>query len=159
MGLVKLNLSKNKIKSIALFANEENFPQLRWLDISTNKYTEFVALKLPKLEYLDISYNRLEKVNEGWTGHPTIKVFKSIDNKFKNLAPFREMPKLEELYLANNVITQLSGWENLPSLKKLHLRKNKIEKIEDELPPLDGLTYLNLRGNKIPNMEHLQRLF
>ena len=69
------------------------------------------------------------------------------------------MPKLEELYLANNVITSLSGWENLPALKKLHLRKNKIEKVEEELPPLDGLTYLNLRGNKIPNMEQLQRLF
>lgn len=138
-GLVKLNLAKNKIKSVAMFTNEENFPNLRWLDISNNKYTELVAIKVPKLEYLDISYNRLEKVNEGWTGHPNIKILKSIDNKFKNLAPFKEMPRLEELYLESNAITSLSGYENLPSLRKLHLRKNKIEKIEEELPELPNL--------------------
>lgn len=158
-NLVKLNVAKNKIKNIALFSNEENFPNLKWLDISNNKYTEFVAIKLPKLEYLDISYNRLEKVSEGWNGHPSIKIFKSVDNKFKNLAPFKEMPKLEELYLASNVITTLTGYENLPSLKKLHLRLNKIEKIDEELPPLENLKYLNLRKNKIGSLEQIQRLF
>jgi Leucine-rich repeat (LRR) protein len=53
----------------------------------------------------------------------------------------------------------LSGWENLPSLKKLHLRKNKIEKIDDELPPLDSLQYLNLRGNKVPTLDQVAKLF
>ncbi len=142
-----------------MFTNEENFPALRWLDISNNKYTELVGIKTPKLEYLDISYNRLEKVNEAWTGHPNIKILKSVDNKFKNLAPFKEMPKLEELYLENNVIASFIGYENLPSLRKLHLRKNKIEKIEDELPELASLQYLNLRSNKIPNLEQLVKLF
>lgn len=158
-NLVKLNLAKNKIKSISIFTNEENFPNLKWLDISNNKYTELVAIKTPKLEYLDISYNRLEKISDSWTGHPNVKVLKSVDNKFKNLAPFKEMPKLEELYLESNAITTITGYENLASLKKLHLRKNKIEKIEDELAPLDNLTYLNLRSNKIPNLEHVAKLF
>jgi len=158
-GLVKLNLAKNKIKSINLFTNEENFPSLRWLDISNNKYTELVGIKCAKLEYLDISYNRLEKVSEGWTGHPNVRIMKSIDNKFKNLAPFKEMPKLEELYLESNVVASLTGYDNLPNLRKLHLRKNKIEKIEDELPPLENLQYLNLRSNKVPNLEHLAKLF
>ena len=152
-GLVKLNLAKNKIKSINMFTNEENFPSLRWLDISNNKYTELVGIKLPKLEYLDISYNRLEKVNESWTGHPNVRILKSVDNKFKNLAPFKDLPKLEELYLENNVVASLAGYDNLPSLKKLHLRKNKIEKIDDELPELASLQYLNLRSNKLSNLE------
>jgi hypothetical protein len=150
---VKLNLGKNKIKNIGIFTNEENFLNLKWLDISNNKYTELVGIKAPKLEFLDISYNRLEKINESWTGHPTLKVVASVDNKFKNLAPFKDIPKLEELYLASNIITTLSGWESLPSLKKLHLRKNKIEKFEDEMPPLENLQYLNLRGNKVTTME------
>lgn len=77
----------------------------------------------------------------------------SVDNRFKNLAPFKDMPKLEELYLASNSVTTLTGWESLPALKRLHLRKNKIEKFEDELPPLDGIKYLNLRGNKIATIE------
>jgi hypothetical protein len=39
------------------------------------------------------------------------------------------------------VIASLSGYEgsNLQTLRKLHLRKNKIEKIDDELPPLEQL--------------------
>lgn len=88
---------------------------------------------------MDVSYNKLEKVNEGWTGHGALKVLKSVDNKFKNLNVFKNMPKLEELYLAKNNISALSGYEGLPALKKLHLRKNKIEKIEDELPELPEL--------------------
>ena len=69
------------------------------------------------------------------------------------------MPKLEQLYMANNAVTVLSGWEGMPALKKLHLRRNKIEKIDEELPPLEFLEYINLRANKIPNMETLEKLF
>ena len=110
---------------------------------------------------IDISFNKIEKVNEGWQGHPTLKVFKSIDNKFKNLNPFKNMPKLTELYLANNVIASLTGVEGLPALKKLHLRHNKIEKVEDEVPFEDmypALEYLNLRTNKVPAMEDVFKI-
>ena len=69
------------------------------------------------------------------------------------------MPKLEQLYMANNAVTVLSGWEGMTVLKKLHLRRNKIEKIDEELPPLENLEYINLRANKIPNMETLEKLF
>ena len=158
-ALTKLNLAKNKIKSISIFSNEENFPSLKWLDLSNNKYTELVGIKVAKLEYLDISYNRLEKLNDSWTGHPNIKIMKSVDNKFKNLAPFKDLPKLEELYLESNVITGINGFEALPNLRKLHLRKNKIEKLDDEMPPLENLQYLNLRGNKLLNLEQLAKLF
>ena len=115
---------------------------------------------MPKLEYLDISFNKIEKVNDGWVGHPSLKVLKSIDNKFKNLAPFKGMPKLEQLYLANNAITTLTGCEGLEKLRFLHLRRNKVEKIEEEgLPELPSLEYLNLRSNKIPDLENLHRLY
>jgi Leucine-rich repeat (LRR) protein len=63
----------------------------------------------------------------------------TVDNRFKNLAPFKDMPKLEELYLASNSVGNIIGWDSLPSLKRLHLRKNKIEKIEEEMPPLENL--------------------
>jgi len=51
------------------------------------------------------------------------------------LAPFKNMPKLEELYASNNMITTLTGGDGLVSLKKLHLRHNKIDKIEEEGVP------------------------
>ncbi len=157
--LIYLNLSKNKIKSFAVFCTDDLFPNLKWLDISNNKITEFPALKLAKLEYLDIGYNKLEKVNEAWNGHPTLRILKTIDNKFKSIALFKALPKLEELYMGNNLVTAISGWETIPAVKKLHLRRNKIEKIDEELPPLEQLEYLNLRGNKIATLEVLERLF
>lgn len=44
-------------------------------------------------------------------------------------------------------------------MKKLHLRHNKIENIEEELPPLEALTYLNLRTNKLAKEDDIPRLF
>ena len=128
---------------------EEAFPNLKYLDVSNNKFGEFAAFKCPNLEYLDVSFNKLEKVNEGWAGHPKLKILKSIDNKFKNLSIFKGMPKLEELYLQRNNIGTIEGYAGLDGLKKLNLRKNKIDKIAEELPPLSALEYLNVRSNGV----------
>ena len=98
--LTRLNLANNRIKNMGCFGMDEAFPNLKWLDISNNKFNEWPAFKCPKLDYLNISGNKLEKVNEGWAGHPTIRILSAADNKFKNLANFKNMPKLEELYLA-----------------------------------------------------------
>ena len=137
--IVHLNLANNRIKNASVFAQEECFMTLKWLDISLNKFTEFPAIKCPRLEYLNITGNKLEKVNEGFTGHENLRKLVAVDNKFKSLAPFKVMPRLEEIYLAQNNVTSLSGWEQLPMLRILHLRRNKIEKIDEELPPLDEL--------------------
>lgn len=159
-NVVTLNLAKNKIKKVDIFTNEELFPKLRKLDISENKYVELPAIKLPKLEYLDVGGNKLEKINDGWAGHPNLKVLKAEESKFKTLAFCKEMPKLEELYLGNNSnLTTITGYENIPSLKKLHLKKCKIENIEEELTPLENLEYINLRQNKISSFEVFCRLF
>lgn len=97
-------------------------------------------------------------MNEAWTGHPSLKIIKSVNTKFKNLACFKGMEKLEELYLARNNINAMTGYGGLPSLKRLHLRKNKIEKIEEEMEALPALQYLNLRSNSIADKENLMRL-
>ncbi len=129
------------------------------MDLSNNKFTELVGFKSPKLEVLDIGYNKLEKVNESWGGHPNLKILKSVDNKFKSLQFLKDMPKLEELYIESNVIASFLGYETLPKLKRLHLRRNKIEKFEDELPVHESLQYINLRGNKVPDLASVERLY
>ena len=159
-NLIKINISKNKIKALSIFTAEDAFPNLKWLDVSANKFNEFPAFKCPKLEYLDISYNKLEKVSETWVGHEKLTVIKSIDNKFKNLTPFKTMPNLESLNLSNNAVIALQGWESLPKLRKLNLKRNKIDKVEEEgLPELPALEKLNLHGNKIAALEMVYRLF
>jgi len=69
------------------------------------------------------------------------------------------MPKLEELYLESNVVASILGYETLPKLRRLHLRRNRIEKFEDELPPHEGLQSINLRGNKVPTLDQVERLY
>lgn len=130
------------------------------MDLSNNKLSEFGNFTLPSLEYLDLSKNKLDKINETWQGHPNIKIIKSIDTKIKSLAVFKNMPRLEELYVQNNNISTLVGLEGVPELRKLNIRHNKIEKIEEEgLPELPNLQYLNLRTNRVPSLDDVFRLF
>ena len=158
--LTRLNLSNNRIKSMAVFEMEEAFPNLKWLDISYNKFPQWPAFKCPKLDNLNISGNKLEKVNEGWTGHANLRVISAFDNKFKNLSNFKNCPKLEELYLAQNNISSLGGCEGgLPSLKRLHVRRNKIATIDEELPEMPELEYVNLRHNNLETLETCFKIF
>ena len=64
--MIHLDLSQNKVKNVSVFTNEEAFVNLKYLDLSNNKFNELAAFKCPKLEYLDISFNKIEKINEGW---------------------------------------------------------------------------------------------
>jgi len=158
--LTRLNLSNNKIKNFAVFAQEEAFPNLKWLDISYNKFVEWPAFKCPKLDYLNIGGNKLEKVSAEWAGHPNLRVISAFDNKFKNLAVFKNMTKLEELYLSNNFISSFNGWEGgLPALKRLNLHRNKIKVFEEELSELPELEYLNIRKNEIESLEQAFKVF
>ena len=157
-----LDLSGNKVKNLTIFTNEECFLNLKYLDISDNKFNEFAAFKLPKLEYLDVSKNKLEKVNADWKGHENIRILKSVDNKFKTLQLFSNMPKLEQLYVAKNAIQTFTQLEGVPNLKRLHMRENKIDKFpeeEEEMISLPALEYLNLRKNKLVDKKNLMFIF
>lgn len=69
------------------------------------------------------------------------------------------MPKLEELYIEANVVSSIVGYETMPKLRRLHMRRNRIEKFEDELPPHESLTYINLRGNKVSDLAQVEKLY
>lgn len=158
--LTHLNLANNKIKSAACFALDDAFPNLKWLDISNNKFNEWPSFRCPKLDYLNICGNKLEKISPEWAGHANLRIISAADNKFKSLAMFKGMPKLEELYLASNSISSFNGWEGgLPVLKRLHLRRNKIKNFEEELSELPELEYLNLRHNEIDTLDAAFKVF
>lgn len=156
--LVYLNISNNKIKHVNFLAEEDKLPNLQRLEAQNNKITDMPLLKAPKLQYLDLSGNAIAKYDRIEGGHPSLTVFKANQNKFKSLFMFKDMPKLREIHLRENVITMMHDYENLPELRVLDLRQNKLEKLEEELPELRSLTKLDLSGNKLANKEYLKKL-
>ncbi len=156
--LVYLNISNNKIKHINYLAEEEKFPALQRLEAQNNKITELPLIKAPKLQYLDVSGNLIAKYERIEGGHPSLTIFRANQNKFKSLYFFKDMPKLREIHLCDNVITTMNDYENIPELRVLSLKHNKIEKLDEDLPELANLTKLNLRGNKIANKDYVKKL-
>jgi Leucine-rich repeat (LRR) protein len=157
-NLVYLNIANNKIKHINYLAEEDRFPNLQHLEAQNNKFVELPLLKVPKLTYLDVSDNAITKYDRIEGGHPSLTVFKANNNKFKSLFFFKDMPKLREIYLNDNVIATINDFENIPELQILSLDRNKIEKIEEEMPELPKLTTISLQGNKLTSKEQVQKL-
>lgn len=156
--MVCLQLSGNRIKNMSIFGGEEvNFPNLRRLDLSTNKIGELVGLNCPKLQFLDLTGNKLDKY-EGWTGHPTLKELYIGESKIKTLA-LGEMPELEIFSAPKTGINAFSGYEGFNNVIEMDLENTKIDKVEEEAPEMTRLKKLNLCGTKISNMDNLKHVF
>jgi hypothetical protein len=155
--LLELNISNNKIKNVNWIEEEEKMQRLVVLNASNNKIIELPAVKLKKIERLDLSFNSISKVDK-FEGNQQIKQLLLRDNKLKALTFIKELPKLEILNLRDNEINALQGYADMPKLQKLNLRGNKIAKIE-EIADLASLTTLNMCANKINSFEDIQKLF
>lgn len=69
-----------------------------------------------------------------------------------------EFENLETLSLINVGLTSLKGFPKLPNLKRLELSDNRISGGFDILETSPKLSYLNLSGNKIKDLESLESL-
>lgn len=69
-----------------------------------------------------------------------------------------EFVNLESLSLINVGLTSLKGFPKLPNLKKLELSDNRISGNLNLLHGSPKLTYLNLSGNKIKDLDTLEPL-
>jgi len=156
--LISIYLSNNKIKTLAVFSEDENFPFLRRLEMAGNKISDLPAIKCPKLEHIDLTDNKIDK-HDTWVGHPNLKVFKLGENKLKSLAAFAALPSLEILDVSNNNIGAFGGFSGLDKLEVLNLEGNKLDKIEEEIPELPSIKEINLTGTKITNIENLKFIF
>lgn len=156
--LVSLNISNNKIKHINYLGEEDKFPCLQRLEAQNNKISELPLIKAPKLQYLDVSGNTITKYERIEGGHQSLTVFRANQNRFKSLYFFKDMPKLKEIHLNDNIVTAMNDYENIPELRVLTLKRNKIEKLEEELPELANLSKINLRGNRISNKDYVKKL-
>ena len=68
------------------------------------------------------------------------------------------MENLEELYLSENEIKDVSQLKNMPKLKKLDLNTNKIESLKDTNLDLPSLEHFDIGANAIAGAETIQTL-
>ncbi|CAG7718560.1 unnamed protein product [Allacma fusca] len=118
-----LNLSKNQLRTIAGFL--PNF-----------------------ITHLNLRGNLLSSL-EGMSSYifPNVTHLEVRGNYLTSLKPM-QLPRLEELYAAQNQLVSVGGLHKSSMLKVLHLRGNKIASLR-ELPSLVNLQYVNLRNNRI----------
>ena len=136
---------------------EESFPNLRRLELSQNKISELVGLNCPKLQYLDVSTNKLDKY-ETWNGHPNLKELYIGDSKIKTMA-LGEMPELQVFSAPRTLINAFAGYEGYNNVVTVDLESTKIDKVEEEAPEMTNLKSLNLSSTKIANMDNLKHAF
>ncbi|KAM8800718.1 LOW QUALITY PROTEIN: leucine-rich repeat-containing protein 23-like [Rhynchonycteris naso] len=68
------------------------------------------------------------------------------------------LPKLKNLFLAQNLLNKVEGLENLVNLSTFHLQDNQIATLSGFSKEMKSLQYLNLRGNMITDLRELAQL-
>uniref|UniRef100_A0A6P7FYT5 Protein artichoke-like n=1 Tax=Diabrotica virgifera virgifera TaxID=50390 RepID=A0A6P7FYT5_DIAVI len=138
-ALKTLDLSKNMIKRI----QHQSFYQpsvLEELYLQDNALSNVMQLRsiledLPRLIYLDVSYNKLDSIPfRSLMGHSTLEQLNLGYNQLQMIdkEAFIGMPALRDLILTNNSIadTRRAPFWNLPALKSVHLSKNYLRRLE-----------------------------
>ncbi|XP_076388834.1 artichoke isoform X2 [Megachile rotundata] len=129
-----------------------------WLidnDLSHVAELRSIMEALPRLKFLDVSYNQIETIPFGaLRGHLTLERLHLDHNRiaFLQRETFTAMPALRELRLKNNSLSNLleAPFWNLPALKGLDLSENYLRRVEPRLlANLPSLRRLDLSGNAI----------
>lgn len=166
-NLINLNLTDNKLTSMKVFnkeipegAEDESayWPMIQDLKLQNNKIKEIGKLNLPNLRRLDLSNNVIDKISEEFEGLEKLEYLDLGINSISSLENLKNMPELKELYLKNNKIHKFTGLANCSSLTILSLRGNNISGFEEELPALENLSYLNMRGTMLGLIEEIDKL-
>jgi Leucine-rich repeat (LRR) protein len=123
-----LNLEKRSLETINNDIFTEYIPMaLKTLNLGEN-IIRSIALKTfencVNLEYLDLSNNRIEVLDEGiFSGLVSLKTLNLQNNKIRSISTktFTQLRKLEQLFLMNNQIEVIDNslFNSLDSLKEL----------------------------------------
>ncbi|KAJ3320321.1 Leucine-rich repeat-containing protein 23 [Boothiomyces sp. JEL0866] len=145
--LLSLNLQNNFISQLP--ASLDKFKYLQHVNLAKNKLKDFTITTWPMLSFLNLNENKLTE-NVGFEDFPELLHLELRGNKLKT-NPKLSLPKLQRLYLAANEIASLK-FPELPHLQVLNLRQNKLTNLDG----LDRLSYLT--QNKIETMDQIEKL-
>ncbi|XP_037494658.1 receptor-like protein 13 [Jatropha curcas] len=122
-SLKYLYLNDNRIKGIINIQKLSNLTSLEELHLSGNEIEGFkFSHGLPNLQYLDLSYNRINNLLSSLNGFPSLKHLDLSYNSLKGIFHMKELDdlsNLEELDLSGNQIIKFEVKEDTRGLSKL----------------------------------------
>jgi len=168
-NVLTLKLAQNEIPDLkkweGLPEDEELFPNLQELDLSTNAFTAMPQLAPMKaLRSVSLKQNEIASCAE-FTGHETLTQLDLSENKLTNLVGLASMAVLNSLNVASNEITEIGAEKaltELPELKHLNLAGNVLESLTgapwQDMPNLQSLNVSNGGLQSADNLEVLRQL-
>ena len=159
--LEELRVANNRLQGLSGIGN---FSALRMLDASNNGLLDLEGIsKLKNLEVLHLQGNQLgsaepyEDQNKNKSFDSNEPFSDSSGNGKRDHDPFSELqglPRLKELYLFENRITELSSMSNLPSLEIFLLGANEL-KTANDFKDFTSLRRLVLSDNHLSDVRGL----
>lgn len=147
-----LSLERNSFYSIAGLATK--YPKLNYLDLSFNKIIDFSELeKLDSLSSLFLSNMQIKDISQ-LSRLAGVRDLDVSENQISDLSPVAKMTSLKKLYARSNIIRSLDVFENSAiGLKKLDLDNNLIEDASAlrRMENLRGRYSVSLWGNPLGN--------
>lgn len=141
-GLKTLRAINNRLETLPdIYAT--NFKMLTTLFISNNSFTKFpmVICEITSLEYLDISFNKIQMFPDEIGQLTNLIGLFAIANRITGALPasFSRLVKLQELDIRQNIITDLDVISHLPRLEMLFVDYNSTSIVNFEIKSLKQL--------------------
>ncbi len=166
VALEQLDLAANAITAFPAGLTKNK--NLKHLILSNNAITELEIPALPKLEKLNLSRNKIERIPESIQNLSGLKQLTLNYNSIQSVSPaIASLTKLEQLSFYQNKLTAIpeSVYE-LRALREIDLYHNEIERVGEQIAQLKNLEILYLSHNKIlslplavGNLSMLQELY
>ncbi|XP_065164593.1 protein artichoke isoform X2 [Atheta coriaria] len=158
-GIEELFLTNNDISHVAeLRAILDALPRLTFLDMSYNNLEAipFGALRgHPTLEYLRLDFNKLHIIDrEAFLGMPALRELRLKNNSLSDRleAPFWNLPALKGLDMSGNYFRRITPrlLSNVPELRKVDFSSNQINFVDPAAFLMTAsLEHVNLSENAL----------
>lgn len=135
---------------------DEFCERIEELDVSNNLISHLNGVP-GTVRNFRIAHNQLTDLT-AWGHLRNLQYIDVSSNDIESLSCFESLVHLRVLRADNNKIKSLDGIGHLDGLLNLRLRGNLIESIDFEGSRLHRLTDLDLKGNLIANVQHIDQL-